>query len=182
MVFRRAKSTWSCDKEPANGYFTASDSSTPQTLEPLVQAEILKIWVWIQLGVSACGWPRCRRDRHQGREGQGPVEQTTCCDRSANSCNGGKATPLLLGGANVLPKENPIWNISARTATASHDCSIPCQPALFTRWRPPTRPLPGAQADKPRPATAHGAVRATTTNSPRRLTKAQRGPGVQEFR
>ena len=122
MVFPGVqKSTWTHDKEAGAWYFHRFYDFQPDlnTSHPLVQAEILKIMgFWIQLGVSGF-----RMDAvpfviaHQGRRGdEAASSSTTCCARSANSCNGARATP------SCSPKptccRRPTWNISATTATA----------------------------------------------------------------
>ena len=60
---------------------------------------------------------RAVRDRHQGRRRcASRSSNTTCCARSANSCNGGRATPSSWPKPTCCRK--PTWNISAATATA----------------------------------------------------------------
>ena len=48
---------------------------------------------------------RAFRHQHQGRRRDaGRASNTTCCVRSANSCNGASATSIILAEANVLPR------------------------------------------------------------------------------
>ena len=111
MVFPGVqKSTWTLRQgSRAPGTSTASTISSPTSTpsNPEVQAEILKIMgFWMQLGVSGF-----RMDAvpfiiaTKGAEGaESRSSSTTCCARSANSCNGGRATRSSSAEANVLPE------------------------------------------------------------------------------
>ena len=121
MVFPGVqKSTWTRDKEAGAWYFHRFYDFQPDlnTSNPHVQAEILKIMgFWIQLGVSGF-----RMDAvpfviaTKGPRSASRSSNTTCCARSANSCNGGRATPSSSPKPTCCRK--PTWNISAATATA----------------------------------------------------------------
>ena len=122
MVFPGVqKSTWTRDKEAGAWYLPSllRFPARPQHLEPACAGRdpqdhgVLDPARRLRLphGRGAV------RDRDQGRQGYASrSSNTTCCARSANSCNGGRATPSSWPKPMCCRK--PTWSISATTATA----------------------------------------------------------------
>ena len=178
-----------CDKEAGAWYFHRFYDFQPDlnTSNPHVQAEILKIMgFWIQLGVSgfrmdavpfviatkgAEGAKAGRAIRHAAR-------------RSANSCNGGRATPSSWPKPTCCRK--PTWNISASDGDRMHmmfNFHVN-QHLFYALASADCRPLAEAlKATKPRPATAQWGLflRNHDELDLGRLTKAQRDAVFKAF-
>ena len=109
MVFPGVqKSTWTRDKEAKAWYFHRFYDFQPDlnTSNPQVQAEILKIMgFWIQLGVPASGWMRCRSSsRPRAPRSAKPVEQYDMLRSFREFLQWRQGDAIILAEANVLPK------------------------------------------------------------------------------
>ena len=189
MVFPGVqKSTWTRDKEAGAWYFHRFYDFQPDlnTSNPHVQAEILKIMgFWIQLGVSGF-----RMDAvpfviaTKGAKVASRSSNTTCCARSANSCNGGKGDAIILAEANVLPETDMEY--FGRDGDRMHmmfNFHVN-QHLFYALASADTRPLAKSlAATKPRPATAQWGLflRNHDELDLGRLTKAQRETVFKAF-
>ena len=126
-----------------------------------MQAEILKIMgFWLQLGVSGFRMdavPFVIAEKGADWSRRRP-SNTTCCGRSASSCNGGEGDAVILAEANVLPDTDmEYFGASGERLQLMFNFQVN-QALFYALAAADTGPLVDGAARPPRPRPGNGAV------------------------